>query len=139
MRAASGNRTGVLDPNYTPAERDLIKGMRSRINIARAVLKARLDDGLTQDELGKAAGTKQSRVSEIEAMKGNPRFDTLDRIAGVLGLAITLVPREGIESRVLPRAGRYEHYHVTASLRAAGSGHIWWSPATRIFLSKAHG
>jgi transcriptional regulator with XRE-family HTH domain len=70
--------------------------MRSHITVATTLLKHRLDLGYSQEELGRAAGTKQSRISEIEASKGNPRFDTLDRIASVLGLMIALVPRTSV-------------------------------------------
>ena len=32
-------------------------------------------------------------MSEIEAMSGNPRFETLDRISRAVGLMVTLAPR----------------------------------------------
>lgn len=80
--------------NFTAAEREELEALRSRVNVARAISFARVDQGLSQDELGRKAGTKQSRVSEIENLDGNPRFDTLDRISRALGLMIDLVPRE---------------------------------------------
>jgi transcriptional regulator with XRE-family HTH domain len=83
----------LLRPEYTEKHREAADRLRSRLNVAGSLLDARLALGLTQEELGKLAGTKQSRVSEIEAMKGNVRFDTLDRIARIVGLAIDLVPR----------------------------------------------
>jgi transcriptional regulator with XRE-family HTH domain len=70
--------------------------MESALNVARAVMFERVAQGMTQAELGTAAGTKQSRISQVEAMKGNPRFDTLDRIAQALGLAVALVPKRPI-------------------------------------------
>lgn len=93
--AEGGAVTNLLVPRHTPKDRDRFEKLRSRINVARAILAARVERGLTQGELGKVAGTKQSRVSEIEAMKGNPRLETLDRIARPLGLMVTLVPRDG--------------------------------------------
>jgi transcriptional regulator with XRE-family HTH domain len=83
----------LLDPGYTEADRERLENLRSRLNIAHAVFDKRVELGLTQDELGRMAGTKQSRVSEIEGMEGNPRFDTLDRISRQLGLMVALVPR----------------------------------------------
>ena len=83
----------LLRPEYTDQERARLAELESYLNISRAVLRNRLDQGLSQDELGKAAGTKQSRISELEAMRANPRLDTLDRIARVLGLAVGLIPR----------------------------------------------
>lgn len=60
--------------------------LRLRHVIARAVLEARLTQGLTQGELAKRAGTKQSRISEIETASGNPRLDTLEKVTSALDL-----------------------------------------------------
>ena len=90
---------------YTIKERKRLGELRSRINIAQAILRERVAQGLTQEELGKAAGTKQSRVSEIESLKGNPRFDTLNRIACVLGLVIVLQAREQCDNEWEPSEG----------------------------------
>ena len=87
----------------TEEERTLSEAMRSRVGVARTLLDRRLRLGLTQVELGRHAGTKQSRVSEIEGLKGNPRFDTLDRIATVLGLMIALVPRNPPTVSLVPQ------------------------------------
>ena len=82
-----------LNPPLTQREREIVDELRSRTNVANAIASARIWLGLTQDELGKRAGTKQSRISELESLRGNVRFDTLDRIARKLNLMITLVPR----------------------------------------------
>ena len=71
--------------------------VRSRANVARAVIGARGRLGLTQVELAERAETKQSRVSEIESFKGNPTLDTLARIARALNLMIDLVPQRAVE------------------------------------------
>lgn len=81
----------LLEYTYRPTES--AEEVRSRANVARALVDARASLGLSQAEVGERAGTKQSRVSEIESLRGNPRFDTLDRIARVLGLMVALVPR----------------------------------------------
>jgi transcriptional regulator with XRE-family HTH domain len=83
----------LLRPRYTTQDLEILDQRRSLANVARAIIDARVELGLSQEELGQRAGTKQSRVSEIEAMKGNPRLDTLDRIARVLGKAVDLVDR----------------------------------------------
>ena len=85
--------THELNPPLTAREREIGEELRSRTNVANAIASHRIDRGLTQDELGRRAGTKQSRISEIESLQGNVRFDTLDRIARKLNLMITLVPR----------------------------------------------
>lgn len=92
--ARSDRRTGLLNPNYSGADLALLDEMRSGLAVANALLSARLALGLSQADLARQAGTKQSRISEIEGMTGNPRFDTLDRVSRAVGLMITLVPRE---------------------------------------------
>lgn len=82
----------LLRPRYTDQHREIADRLRSRLNIAGSLLDARMALGLTQEEVGRLAGTKQSRVSEIEAMKGNPTLDTLDRIGRAVGLALDYVP-----------------------------------------------
>ena len=83
----------LLRPRFTAEELAVRERLRSRLNVAATILDARVKCGLTQEQLGEAAGTKQSRVSELESLKGNPRFDTLDRISKALGLMVSLVPR----------------------------------------------
>lgn len=73
------------------------KALRSRASIARAVLGARLARTWTQADLARAAGTKQSRISEIEGLRGNPRFDTLQRVLAALDLELsTVAAREAV-------------------------------------------
>lgn len=83
----------ILSFDYSANELAKLDKLRSYLNIANRILSARVALGLTQGDVGEAAGSKQSKISELEAMKGNPRLDTLDRIAKVLGLAVDLVPR----------------------------------------------
>jgi transcriptional regulator with XRE-family HTH domain len=82
----------LLELNLTAAERAEIDRLRSQINVARAALRYRLDNGLTQAELAALAQTTQARVSEVEAMKGDPKLSTLARIALALGCMIDMVP-----------------------------------------------
>ena len=119
----SGERMDLLNPEYTEADRELLESMRSRLNVAHEIFDARVALGLTQAELGKEAGTKQSRVSELEAMKGNVRFDTLDRIARVLGLMVTLTAREApakVESNY--ELAGYPDLWASVAQRATGTG-----------------
>ena len=79
----------------TEAELSEAEGLRSRMNVGRLLVRWRMKFGLTQKQLAERAGTKQSRISEVETLGGNVRFDTLDRIARALDLEITLQPRVG--------------------------------------------
>jgi transcriptional regulator with XRE-family HTH domain len=63
------------------------------MNVGRMIVRQRLRLGLTQAQIAERAGTKQSRISELETLSGNVRFDTLDKIATVLGLEVTLQER----------------------------------------------
>lgn len=109
----------------TDEERALSEALRSRVGVARTLLDWRLKLGLTQEELGKRAGTKQSRVSEIEALKGNPRFDTLDRIATVLGLMITLIPRHPHALSSAPEFRAEVHQSLDTQARGTPARHTW--------------
>ena len=96
MSAARVRLTELFDADYGAEEQEEFERQRSALNVARAVLNARLSVGWSQETLGKKAGTKQARVSELESVKGNPRLDTLDRVARELGLMVDLVPRKPV-------------------------------------------
>ena len=91
-----GTRIDLFEPKYEQADRDLLEELQSRLNVAKTLIQTRVAMGLSQQELGARAGTNQARVSELEAMKGNLRFDTLDRVSRAAGLMITLAPRQAI-------------------------------------------
>ena len=52
--------------------------------LIKAVIEARIKRGLTQNELAKKIGTKQSVISRLEIGKANPSFLTLKKIAQAL-------------------------------------------------------
>mgnify|MGYP001567825599 CR=1 FL=1 len=56
--------------------------------VARAVLEARLNRGLSQKELAAKLNTKQSVISRVENAKTKPSLDFLERLAGVLGYSL---------------------------------------------------
>lgn len=76
----------------TQRGKDASKRLRSRVAIAKAIIDAWLSKGWTQRQLADAAGTKQSRISELEGITGNPTLETIDRVANVLELALSLGP-----------------------------------------------
>ncbi|NYE62468.1 transcriptional regulator with XRE-family HTH domain [Duganella sp. 1224] len=47
---------------------------------------ARIEAGLTQEQLGLTAGIQRKYVSELELGKKTPSLDTVVKIAGALGL-----------------------------------------------------
>lgn len=55
------------------------------------VLKARRDElGVTQEYLAELAAVGLRTLKEIESGKGNPTFETLNKLADVLGMEIKL-------------------------------------------------
>lgn len=57
-----------------------------QVVIGNIVFARRTHLGLTQETLAKLAGTKQGKISEIEAGMANIRLDTLNRVFQALGL-----------------------------------------------------
>ena len=59
--------------------------LQPEYEIIEAILKARIESGLTQKELSKLTGIAQSDLSKIETGNANPSLKTLKRIAEGLG------------------------------------------------------
>lgn len=114
-------------PVYTQSELAEMEVLQAKVNVARALLRRRIVLGLTQYEVAARAGTKQSRVSELEAMKGNPRFDTLDRVSRALDLVIDLLPRTTRISSgqdLMPEG--YSRSETNTVTRVVGSRRVAW-------------
>jgi transcriptional regulator with XRE-family HTH domain len=77
----------------TAAGRAASQRIRPRAAIAIAITNARIGKGWTQEQLAKAAGTRQSRIAELEGLEGNPTIGTIEQVANALGLEFTLAPR----------------------------------------------
>jgi len=71
------------------------------MSIAREVMRARREAGLTQAELAKRIGTTQSAVSRLESGRVVPSLAVLDRVVGATGRPITVVlePEDRLPSR----------------------------------------
>lgn len=61
------------------------EAMRPEYEAIRAVIAARLESKMTQKELAKRTGIRQSNISRIESGVCSPTIDTLARIAAGLG------------------------------------------------------
>jgi len=55
--------------------------LRPKYEAISAVIKARLEKGMTQKELARKANTKQSNISRLESGKATPSISLLNRIA----------------------------------------------------------
>ena len=58
--------------------------------IMRAMIKARNETGITQQQLSKLTGINQSNLSRIENGNGNPSLSTLQRIASAFGKKLSI-------------------------------------------------
>ncbi|MBU1954181.1 helix-turn-helix transcriptional regulator [Patescibacteria group bacterium] len=54
--------------------------------IARTIIEKRLEKGLSQSELAKKVGTKQSAISRLESGNYNPSIGFLGKVAKALNL-----------------------------------------------------
>jgi transcriptional regulator with XRE-family HTH domain len=65
--------------------------MDIRALVGRNVRRARIELGLTQEELADRAGTSQFYVSSLEAGRRNPTIETVHALAVAMGLRDWLV------------------------------------------------
>ena len=54
-------------------------------DIKREIIKLRIEQGLSQQELADKIGTKQSAISRLENGEYNPSIDFLNKVAKALG------------------------------------------------------
>lgn len=71
-----------------PGFKKALEETRLEYEIARALIKARLEKGLTQAELAKRLHTKQSVISRVENAKTVPSLSFLKRLAEVLNASL---------------------------------------------------
>ena len=79
---------------YTdPANKDEVNEQLSHMQLVKELHKARKEAGLTQEELAKRMGTKQSYIAAIERGRKNVSYSTIARFAHACGkrIAITLL------------------------------------------------
>ncbi|SFV03805.1 helix-turn-helix domain-containing protein [Alicyclobacillus macrosporangiidus] len=63
------------------------------VQLIGALVMRRKSIGLTQEELAKRTGLKQSAVARLESGNTVPKLDTLIRVADALDLNLTLEPK----------------------------------------------
>lgn len=83
--------------NWKDYEKELLKKpgfkeaqeeTRLEYEIARALIKARIEKGLTQAEIAKRMKTKQSVISRVENARTVPSLSFLKRLAQVLDASL---------------------------------------------------
>lgn len=81
-----------------PAFREAWDESELSYQVARTLIKLRLDLDLTQEELARRAGVTQSVIARLESGRHLPSLRSLDRIAKKpgLGVRLDLVPRAAV-------------------------------------------
>lgn len=87
MKSYKTIKKRLLKDNKLRKEYDSIE---PEFAIAQAIIKKRLEQGLTQSELAKKIGTKQSAISRIESGNYNPTITFLEKTAKALGLHLEI-------------------------------------------------
>lgn len=64
--------------------------MEPEYQIMKAMITARMETGITQQQLSEKTGINQSNLSRIENGNGNPSVSTLHRIASALGKKLSI-------------------------------------------------
>ena len=75
--------------NITPEQEEQI---RLEMEIIEATIKAREKEKLTQRDLSKKSGIKQSAIARIERLKNSPRIDTMMKLLYSMGYTLKVVP-----------------------------------------------
>lgn len=68
-----------------PATKREYDRLEPEFAIIRALLDARVNEGLTQKQLAEKLGTKQSAIARLESGRANPSIRFLKRVADALG------------------------------------------------------
>jgi transcriptional regulator with XRE-family HTH domain len=86
----------MRDPEFAAAYRAL----EPEFQVAREVIRLRLQQGLSQGELAQMAGTRQPNISRLERATSNPSLRFLRRVASALGaeVEVRFRPLEAAES-----------------------------------------
>lgn len=79
--------------------------------------RVRLDQGLSQEELGDLAGVSKTAIGTWERGTNAPAIDRLDQVLTVLGLRLTVAPAGGFLIAVEVEAGQARGANV---IRAIG-------------------
>ncbi len=64
--------------------------MEPEYQIMKAMIAARMETGITQQQLSEKTDINQSNLSRIENGNGNPSVSTLHRIASALGKKLSI-------------------------------------------------
>lgn len=86
------SRIGELHADWLkdPAYRKEYEALEGEFTLAAALIRARADAGLTQEQLATRMGTKQEVVARWEGGKVMPSTRTLERLAKATGTTLRI-------------------------------------------------
>ena len=87
MRSWKDLKTELLQDKAVKAE---YERLAHRYEAISKLISARIEKGITQKELAKKVGTKQSAIARFEAGNVNPSLEFLERVANVMGYKLTI-------------------------------------------------
>lgn len=61
------------------------KKLTPRYTLVSQLIEARVKKGLTQDQLAKRMGTRQSAIARVESGRANPSIGFLEKVTNALG------------------------------------------------------
>lgn len=61
--------------------------------ISKTLKERRKSAGITQKDVAELSGVAIHTISDLESGKGNPTLEVLDKICDVLGLELTIQPK----------------------------------------------
>lgn len=73
-----------------PAYRNAHEGLAPEFELAHAVIGARTQAGLTQEELAERMETSQSAIARLESGRGRPTTRVLERLASATGTRLRI-------------------------------------------------
>lgn len=87
LARASREIGGWLTDNFP----QIVEPINHRERVGKEIKRLRIEQGLTQAELGEKAGIHGSHITRIEAGRYSVSFDILQRIAAALGCNVAFI------------------------------------------------
>jgi ribosome-binding protein aMBF1 (putative translation factor) len=76
----------MKDPEYRKAH----EALAPEFELARTLIRARAEAGLTQEQLAKRMATTQSVIARLESGRTRPSTQTLERLAAATGTRLKI-------------------------------------------------
>ena len=73
-----------------PAYRKAHQALEPEFELARALIRARVEAGLTQEQLAQRMQTSQSAIARLESGRFRPSTKTLERLAAATGTRLKI-------------------------------------------------